>query len=181
MKWVTEKRVLVFALLSVTALTITVYGTLKPEKMDSAKSARMAQMYREIHEKFKDVPDVTVSQYLQWRKTQPRSIVLVDVRDDHERAISTIPGAISIYQFKKKKDYYRNRKVIVYCTIGYRSSVFARTLMKADFVAYNLKGSAIAWAHAGELFQTPQGEKTRRLHVYGKPWDLLPNGYQAIY
>ncbi len=37
----------------------------------------------------------------------------------------------------------------------------------------------LAWAHAGLSF-TSAGRPSRRLHVYGADWDLLPSGYLGV-
>jgi hypothetical protein len=46
--------------------------------------------------------------------------------------------------------------------------------------AFNLHGGVLAWALNGGSFVTPEGEPTRRVHVYGEPWDVLPPEYEAV-
>jgi sodium/bile acid cotransporter 7 len=44
----------------------------------------------------------------------------------------------------------------------------------------NLRGGLLAWVHAGGKVYDANGE-TRRIHVYGRKWNLAPNGYDAVW
>ena len=45
----------------------------------------------------------------------------------------------------------------------------------------NLAGSMLAWTHAdGELVDS-DGNPTKRLHVFGKRWNLAADGYEGIW
>lgn len=128
---------------------------------------------------FASVPDLTVANLQVIESDQP--IALVDCREDAERAVSMIPGAISKAQFEASPEAYRNHRVVIYCTVGYRSGVYAKDLIGRDFDAINLIGGVLAWAHAGNTFVDPGGNQTRRVHVYGPTWDLLPYGYVSVF
>jgi sodium/bile acid cotransporter 7 len=45
---------------------------------------------------------------------------------------------------------------------------------------YNLRGGILAWVHDGGTVYDQNGE-TRRIHVYGRKWNLAPNSYQAVW
>ena len=89
-----------------------------------------------------------------------------------------IPGAITKILHDQNPEAYRDRQMVTYCTIGYRSGLYAQQLRKDGFDAINLRGSILSWAHAGQSLENTAGE-TRRVHVYGRKWDLLPEGYEA--
>jgi rhodanese-related sulfurtransferase len=112
-------------------------------------------------------------------RPQDRPAVLVDVREPHERRVSMLPGAISQQEFERDSARYRSWVVVPYCTIGVRSGLYTRALRQQGFEARNLAGSALAWAHAGQMFEA-DGKPTRRVHVYDADWNLLPRGYEAV-
>ena len=94
---------------------------------------------------------------------------------------SYIPGSISKKEFNKSRSDYRDHKIVAYCTIGYRSGLFASKLQKENFDVVNLKGSILSWVNAGQPVITSDGSEIKKVHVYGKKWDLLPEGYEGMY
>ncbi len=128
-------------------------------------------------EALKNTPEIRVSELLLLSESQR---VLVDVREKYETQISMIPGALTQQQFEQNIEKYRSSTVIVYCTIGYRSGRYVNRLLKKNIEAYNLAGGVLAWAHAGQLF-SHNGQKSKKVHVYGEQWNLLPGGYEAVY
>lgn len=146
---------------------------------DSEKAAAVAEMYQGYTKDFPDVRALDVEQLDKLQKDA--NPVLVDVRTPEEQAVSMIPGAVSRQEFEAHPEKYADRPVVTYCTIGYRSGLYAEELTEAGRDAYNLAGSILAWAHAQREFVTPDGTPTRRLHVYGKKWDLAPHDYETIW
>lgn len=110
------------------------------------------------------------------------NFVLVDVRTDKERAVSTLPGAISAKKFEKRLEEIvaEGRTVVAYCTIGARSSSYASRMGKRGIKVLNLEGSVLAWTHAGGEFVSDSGP-TRRVHVYGRSWNLAADGYETVW
>jgi len=106
-------------------------------------------------------------------------VLLVDVREPHERRVSMLPGAITKEEFERNRARYRSWVVVPYCTIGLRSGIYTRDLRRQGFEVRNLAGSALAWAHAGLPFEA-RGEATRRVHVFNADWNLLPRGYEPV-
>ena len=89
-------------------------------------------------------------------------------------------GVISKKEFEKSPDRFAGREVVAYCTIGLRSGKYTEKLIKKGWDAHNLRGSIVSWTHVGgELEQG--GSATRRVHVYGKPWNLVAEGYEAVW
>jgi sodium/bile acid cotransporter 7 len=145
---------------------------------DSAEYAAMVDMYEEYRaDDFPRAPQITVEEYA--ALADSGAVVLVDVRERRERRISIIPGAITRSEFEKRRDQYADRLVVVYCTIGYRSGEYTEEIMDSVRAA-NLIGGVLAWAHAGKRF-VKGGQPTRKVHVYGRKWNLLPAGYSAVW
>ena len=118
-------------------------------------------------------------------KSLLKSILLVDVRSLEEREISIIPGSISKEEFETRRradpTFSRDRAIVVYCTIGYRSAIYAQALIKDGIRVKNLKGGVLAWAAEQLEFKTMSGAPTKKIHVYGKRWNILPENYEPVW
>ena len=146
---------------------------------DYLKKHKMEKMYESYkQEAFPDILSITVEQFLQWQKRE--KIVLVDVRKPEEREVSMIPSAIPVEEFEKHLDEYKNHKIIYYCTIGYRSGLHTKEAQQKNLNAYNLRGGVLAWAHARQTFVDSEGESLD-VHVYGRKWNLTPQGYNPVW
>ena len=106
------------------------------------------------------------------------SFVLVDVRSPEEQAVSIIPGAITAKQFEADRKEYQDRTILVYCTVGYRSNLYALDLIEQGLTAKNYKGSILAWCNAKLPLVTLKGEPTTRVHTYSSRYKV-PDTYQA--
>jgi sodium/bile acid cotransporter 7 len=146
---------------------------------DDEKRARIDELYEGYKREFPDVPEVTVETLVK-QLAGPEPPVVVDVRDDEERAVSMIPGALSQEEFEERHEQLAGREVVTYCTIGYRSGLYTQKLVDEGWDAHNLRGSIVSWTHVGgELDQG--GSRTRRVHVYGRKWNLVAQGYEAVW
>jgi sodium/bile acid cotransporter 7 len=146
---------------------------------DAQKRARIDALYDGYRKDFPRTPEITV-EALVTRLARPDPPVLVDVRDDEERRVSVIPGAISREEFERRRKELAGRQVVTYCTIGYRSGVYTEKLIDQGWRASNLRGSILAWTHAGGTL-LEGGTPTRRVHVYGRSWNLAAEGYEAVW
>jgi rhodanese-related sulfurtransferase len=155
-------------------------GNARSQDQKSARVSKSIQsLYQSVLKEFPDVPDITVEEV---RSLQARSEnwVIIDVRPENERRVSTIPGAITIDEWERRKPSGRSPIVIVYCTIGYRSASTARLLRDRGVDARNLAGGVLAWSDAGLEFVN-DGTKTKRVHVYGRRWNILPADYSGVW
>ena len=104
----------------------------------------------------------------------------VDIREPEEQAVSMLPGAIPAKAYLKNPDKYPADLVVGYCTISYRSGKLAEKLKRKGITMYNLRGGMLAWVHDGGKIYDKNGE-TKRIHVYGRKWDLAPEDYETLY
>lgn len=149
-----------------------------PPATDEARFDRLEEMVADVESRFPEVPQVSVDEVQ--RLLAKDSILLVDVRSDEERAVSTLPGAISAKEYEANPGRYAGVAVVAYCTVGARSSRFASTMQARGFDVRNLSGSILAWTHdGGELDH--EGEPTTDVHVYGESWNLAPARYHAVW
>ena len=145
---------------------------------DEEKRARVEAMVAEVERRFPEVEVVTVAEV--GRLLESGSVVLVDARSAREREVSWIPGSITADEFEQDPDRYADRTVVAYCTIGHRSSEYAKRQHDEGRRVLNLRGSLLSWTHAGAPLVGPGGP-TRRLHVYGDTWNLAPARYETTW
>jgi rhodanese-related sulfurtransferase len=164
------------ALALVAALALS--GLSRAEDTEGEARARLAALVEQTRRAFPEVPAVSIEDYVALAGTT--AVVLVDVREDEERKVSWIPGSVPRREFEENRERYRDLPVVCYCTIGWRSSEYTGKLRKAGWDARNLEGSIVAWALSGRDVQGADGP-TRRVHVYGARWNLLPPGWEAVW
>ncbi|MFP4203710.1 MAG: rhodanese-like domain-containing protein [Opitutales bacterium] len=103
-------------------------------------------------------------------------VLLVDVREEEEYAVSHLPGAIheqDIDRIALLAEADPERPVILYCSVGYRSTGVAKQLHERGHGnIHNLRGSIFAWANRGLPLIGPDGP-TREVHPYDAHWGQL--------
>lgn len=115
------------------------------------------------------------------------NLVLIDVRNAHEQAVSMLPRALTTADFAEKfrRGIPAGKRLVVYCTIGYRSGKYAMELAKQRLRAENLEGGVLAWSFAGGAFlakdSTGAWAPTQRVHVYDSEWNILHPAYKAVW
>jgi rhodanese-related sulfurtransferase len=80
--------------------------------------------------------------------------VILDVREDHEVKIASLPKTattthIPLGQLPTRMvelEAYRGREIVVYCRSGGRSAMAAQMLIQQGYKAKNLTGGVLAWA-----------------------------------
>jgi sodium/bile acid cotransporter 7 len=150
-----------------------------PPAGQSERRQRIETLYTKLAEQFPMVAEISVQELMQLQREQ--SVVLVDVRSPKEQAVSMLPGAIPQATFEQERDRLPDMPIVAYCTIGYRSGLFAQRLQQQGVPVRNLRGSILAWTHAGGNLMDASGQPTRKLHVYSKRWDLIASGYEAVW
>jgi rhodanese-related sulfurtransferase len=129
-------------------------------------------------------PTVDVSTALHQIETS--DTLVVDVRDPEEFLVSHLEGARSLPLAELESsgwppDWRRDRPVIVYCTVGYRSGLAARYLQEQGFDAKNLVGGILALAQADQPLVDGSGQ-TWRVHTWHESFAwLVPAPYEAAW
>ncbi len=168
------------ALHAITALLLASCGSVAPPSQTSAtRQEKIESIYQDYRQAFPNVNAVTPQGVLDLQEAGPT--VLVDVRTPEEQAVSMLPGAITQETFEAARDQYHDQTVVAYCTIGARSGEYAEELRQEGFEVFNLKGSILAWTHAGLPLVDPEGQETKRVHTYGRRWNLTAKGYEAVW
>lgn len=142
------------------------------------KQQSIEKLYRRSKRQFPEVPDITAEELL--ALPDRNGIVIVDVRNPPEQEVSMIPGAITAAEFETHVGDHEGSTVVTYCTIGHRSGLYGRKLVRAGWQVRNLKGSILSWTHAGGELEGPDGP-TRRVHVAGPKWSLADGSYEPVW
>ncbi len=117
------------------------------------------------------VPVISVDQLEEMKD----NVILLDAREPKEYKVSHIPGAILVgYDHWDKdmvSDLDRNKPVVLYCSVGYRSEKLGEKLQNMGFKRiYNLYGSIFEWANQNKPLVDSDDSPTREVHCYNKKW-----------
>jgi sodium/bile acid cotransporter 7 len=145
---------------------------------DAQKRQAIDKMVAEFQGNFPDVVEMDALRAMELMKDQ--KVVFIDVRRLNEQDVSMLPGAITHIAYLENRDKYNDYLKISYCTIGYRSGGFAQMMHQNGTAVYNLHGGMLGWLHDGGKVYDKNGQSFR-IHVYGRPWKLAPEGYQEVW
>jgi rhodanese-related sulfurtransferase len=145
---------------------------------NAERRAKIESMYSAYKREFPAVQDIDPAAAM--RLFEEGTAVFIDIRAQKEQAVSMLPGAVTEKEFLKDPGQYAGRTLIGYCTISYRSGKLAEKLNLKGITLLNLRGGMLAWVHAGGRIYDRSGE-TRRIHVYGRKWNLAPQAYEAVW
>lgn len=106
------------------------------------------------------------------------SVLLLDAREPAEYAVGHIPGAVRFPPSGPAPAWLdtvaRDRRVVVYCSVGYRSENSARGLREVGFTEVaNLYGSIFDWVDRGLPVVDSAGQLTDEIHTYNRRWGRL--------
>ena len=145
---------------------------------DEDKLKIIREMYSDYRKSFPDVMEISPQRAMQLHR-EGRALFL-DVREEKEQEVSMLPDARRHEDFLDNPAAPRDIYLIAYCTIGYRSGKFVEKMEDRNVHIFNLKGGILGWLHAGGRIYDQKGE-SRRVHLYGKKWNLAPGDYQGIW
>ncbi len=106
--------------------------------------------------------------------------IFLDIRNPEEFAVSHIPGAVRVSINAEPADVLAQlgdvsgKRVVAYCSVGRRSSIFAQEMQDALLVegaasVANLEGGVFGW-HAQSLPLENEKGRTDVVHPYDEIW-----------
>ncbi len=110
------------------------------------------------------------------------NFVFLDTRAYDEFSVSHIKGARYVgyddFELSKLHNIAKESKIIVYCSIGYRSEHIGNKLKAAGYRnVYNLYGSIFEWCNRGYPIVDAIEVPTQLLHTYNRKWSAyVDNG-----
>ena len=125
---------------------------------------------------FPDVTQMGRDEFLDLMSTG-ETFVLLDVRRAAEYRVSRISGSRRVAPASRAQSVLRDLgpgsaalRIILYCSVGFRSSVLARRLQVAGFEGCaNLSGGIFGWVNDGRAALNDLGE-TSAVHPYSSIW-----------
>lgn len=144
--------------------------------------AELAETKREISAEFPQVSQLTTAEFAAWLGDSTRELpLLLDVREPEEYAVSHLPDARRVDPEADTEKLLASlapgRSVVLYCSVGYRSSKLAARLLAAGASnVRNLEGSIFQWANEGRPLQR-DGKPVHQVHPYSSRYAgmLHPN------
>ncbi len=139
----------------------------------------MSQLKALARASFPGVPQMGIEELDRRLADDPPPLV-IDVREPFEYEVSHLPGAVHA----QGEDIARliagtdpNRPVVLYCSVGYRSSAAAADLIQLNDPdlhgrIWNLEGSIFEWGNSGRSVYRGR-EEADRVHPYGRQWNRL--------
>lgn len=132
----------------------------------------------DIRNKYPDVKQLRTDELYVWLTgSESKPVIIIDARTDEEFQVSHISGARNIPYNKdplnQLAEVNQNSLIVVYCSVGYRSSILARRLWEMGFTkVFNLEGSIFKWANEGRPLARGQ-VTTHKVHPYNARWGSL--------
>ncbi len=133
--------------------------------------------YQLIEEEFPQVRHINADALTAQLADKTAEVVLLDVRENEEFTISHLQQAKRALTIDEALTVLGKRpvstKIIVYCSVGYRSSQLAQQLRERGYSNIaNLKGGIFSWANDAKPLRDDQGQ-TRFVHPYSRDWGRL--------
>ncbi len=144
-----------------------------------------SEVFQVIADKFPQVPNLTTSE-LSTLNARGEAPLLLDYRSRAEYEVSHLAGAVWVADLKaarmeiaKVRAVDGQRKVLVYCSVGYRSADLVAQIQKLPDRGYaqelyNLKGSLFMWANEGRPMVKRVGsgpeQAALQVHPYSSSW-----------
>lgn len=120
------------------------------------------------------------SEQLRFEMKRDPGLMILDTREKQEYEVSHIRGAQFAGHKKFDLNAYRNvpknTKIVVYCSVGYRSERIGEKLNQAGFSnVYNLYGGVFNWVNHHYTVVDANGLPKDTVHGYNKDWGRWVN------
>lgn len=127
-----------------------------------------------------DVPEISVQSVAKLENP-----IYLDTRSGEEFAVSHLEGAIWAgyreFSMERLDHIPKDRPVVVYCSVGYRSEKITARLQEAGFRnSYNLYGGIFEWVNQGKPVVDRSG-RTQKVHGYNWFWGRWVSKGEVVY
>lgn len=111
--------------------------------------------------------------------------IFLDARELEEYEVSHIQDAKFIgydnFKLSKVASIPKDKKIIVYCSVGYRSEKVSEQLINAGFKdVSNLYGGIFEWKNQDQEVVNKQG-KTEKVHAFDRVWGFWLKEGEKVY
>ncbi len=139
----------------------------------------LEEMKAVVRSRFPQIPQLQPSELAVWLADPHREPpLLLDVRTAAEFNVSHLAGAVRVDPSARGSQLTPflkgDRPLVVYCSVGYRSSDLAIRLRAAGQTnVLNLEGSIFAWANEDRPLVTGSNQPVRWVHPYNQTFGQL--------
>ena len=165
----TDRQYVVLALLLVASLVL---------HPGCSRDIAWSGVQRAIEAQYPGVRHVTTDSLAAWLEADSIALpLLLDARSPEEYAVSHLKGAVRFdpdpADTAALDSLPRDKPIVAYCSVGYRSSEVATKLQDAGFTnVMNLEGSIFRWANEGRPVYRGD-EPVHEVHPYNAAWGRL--------
>lgn len=115
-----------------------------------------------------------------------KDVIYLDAREYNEYLVSHIENAIwcgyNDFDFNRLNGVAKKTKIIVYCSVGYRSEKITEKLLLANYSnVSNMYGGIFEWINTGHKVVDAQNKVTNNVHAYSKTWGIWLSKGTKIY
>ncbi|MEJ7779254.1 MAG: rhodanese-like domain-containing protein [Daejeonella sp.] len=112
--------------------------------------------------------------------------IFLDSRERKEFNVSHISGAVWIgyddFEITQVKRIPKNKKIIVYCSVGARSEKISDKLIANGFKdVSNMYGGIFEWVNRNYPVYTNQNKPTKKVHAYNRGWGIWLRNAEKVY
>ena len=137
------------------------------------RTVAWAVLLRVIRWKFPQVKQLSTCKLVTWlqQKDLPQ-LLLLDARTPEEYQVSHLENAQLAPANLQELETTATTEmpIVVYCSVGYRSSKLAQKLQQAGYEqVFNLEGSIFRWMNEGRSVYR-EGKVVQQIHPYNQFW-----------
>lgn len=112
--------------------------------------------------------------------------LFMDAREWNEYSVSHIKNALYVgyenFSTDSLASVKKDQRIIVYCSVGYRSEKISEKLKSAGFTdVSNLVGGIFEWVNQGNAVIDSKGDTTQNVHAYSKTWGVWLSKGNKVY
>ena len=139
----------------------------------SAVAEPMETLLAQVRKDYPEVPQLSTERLAEWLADGSREApLLIDARTPKEYVVSHLAGAVRAQPGPTLEALLTqvptHTPVVVYCSVGVRSSKMARDLIGRGYTnVFNLEGSLFKWANEGR----PLAKGEEVVHPYNRRWE----------
>lgn len=115
-----------------------------------------------------------------------KEVLVLDAREIEEYEVSHLKNSLFVgyndFQISSLDSIPKDKKIVVYCSLGIRSENIGRKLQKAGFSQVeNLYGGIFEWKNADYPVYDSEEIKTNKVHAFSKQWSKWLENAEKIY
>lgn len=135
---------------------------------------------------YKNTVPIVKPEQASFEMKRDSTIVILDTREKEEYTVSHIRNAKYVgydhFEIDSLKSIPKNTRIIVYCSVGYRSERIGEKLSKIGFTnVSNLYGGIFEWINNDYSVVDMNNKQTSKVHAYSKLWGKWLTKGEKVY